>query len=70
MGLKADGTVVIAGNSYDVPSGYENLTDVVDIAVGYDHAVFLKSDGTVVALGDNSDHQCDTVSWDAIRVPG
>lgn len=31
--------------------------------MGGKHIVGLKSDGTVVAAGDNSDHQCDVSEW-------
>ena len=33
------------------------------IAVGYCHTVGLRSDGTVVAVGGNSDGQCDVSNW-------
>jgi alpha-tubulin suppressor-like RCC1 family protein len=35
-------------------------------AAGANHAVGLKSDGTVVAVGDNNDGQTDVGSWSAI----
>jgi alpha-tubulin suppressor-like RCC1 family protein/PKD repeat protein len=44
-----------------------NVTPMV--AAGYDHTVGLKSDGTVVAVGDNSYGQCNVASWtDMIQV--
>ena len=33
------------------------------LAAGYDHTVGLKRDGTVVAVGDNDDGQCDVRDW-------
>ena len=33
------------------------------IAVGYRHSIGLKSDGTVVAVGDNYDGKCDISDW-------
>src|SRR5262249_26433651 len=48
----ADGNYV--GES-DVPAG---LSDVMAIAAGKYHSLALKSDGTVVAWGDNSQNQC------------
>ena len=33
------------------------------VAAGWYHTVGLKSDGTVVAAGDNSDGQCNVVTW-------
>ena len=69
VGLKADGTVVAAGeNSYgqcDV-SGWR---DIVAVAAGVFHTVGLKSDGTVVAVGNNGSGQCDVSGWANIRIP-
>ncbi len=64
LGLKTDGTVVMAGggsgsSEFDV----SNWTDIVDIAAGYMHAVGLRSDGTVVATGFNYNGQCNVEDW-------
>ncbi|HDX9610461.1 TPA: RCC1 repeat protein [Bacillus toyonensis] len=40
------------------------------IAAGCAHTVGLKSDGTVVAVGNNEFGQCDVGSWRNIRLPG
>ena len=40
------------------------------IAAGYRHTVGLKSDGTVVAVGDNEYGQCDVSGWRGIQLPG
>jgi alpha-tubulin suppressor-like RCC1 family protein len=40
------------------------------IAAGYRHTVGLKSDGTVVAEGDNEHGQCDVSGWSGIQLPG
>lgn len=40
------------------------------IAAGRGHTVALKSDGTVVAVGDNTYGQCDVGRWLNIRLPG
>ena len=37
--------------------------DVVFLCYGHTHTVGLKSDGTVVAVGENSRGQCDVDSW-------
>lgn len=37
------------------------------IAVGFYHTVALKSDGTVVAAGDNSYGQCDITGWTGVK---
>ncbi len=41
------------------------------IACGYNHTVTLKSDGTVVAVGNNDDGQCDVgmKEFSDIRMP-
>ena len=58
IGLKADGTVVVAGSM-----GSVSWTDIVAISRGYEHTVGLKADGTVVAGGDDGDGQCDVEDW-------
>jgi alpha-tubulin suppressor-like RCC1 family protein len=40
----------------------------VAIAAGGYHTVGLKTDGTVIAVGDNSFEQCDASSWTDIEV--
>lgn len=63
VGLKSDGTVLVA-NGYD---GDEYNTTgwnaISNISVGSRHIVGLKSDGTVVATGRNSSGQCDVSDW-------
>lgn len=38
-------------------------TDIVDISMALDYTVGLKGDGTVVAVGNNSDKQCNVSHW-------
>ena len=40
-----------------------NWSDIVDVSGSLLHTVGLKSDGTVVAVGDNSFGQCNVSSW-------
>lgn len=63
VGMKADGTMVSAGNYVDGQCNITDWTDIVDLRVGEKHTVGLKSDGTVVATGNNKDGQCDVSSW-------
>ena len=41
----------------------DSWTDIVAISAGQYHTVGLKTDGTVVAVGENSYGQCDVDSW-------
>jgi alpha-tubulin suppressor-like RCC1 family protein len=38
-------------------------TDIISIAAGANHSIGLKSDGTVVAVGSNSQGQCNVSDW-------
>ena len=40
-----------------------NPKDIVAVSAGENHTVGLKSDGTVAAVGDNEDGQCDASRW-------
>ena len=63
VGLKADGTVVAAGNNESGQCNVGSWTDIVAISTGVDHTVGLKADGTVVAAGDNESGQCNVGDW-------
>ena len=39
------------------------ITEVPSSLVTYQHTVGLRSDGTVIAVGDNDDGQCDVSGW-------
>lgn len=49
VGLRADGTVVAAGNNNDGQCNVEAWHDIVAIAAGTNHTVGLRSNGTVVS---------------------
>lgn len=68
MGLKTDGTVAISGGF-----AYQSLvcdwTEIVSIEAGGTHAVGLKADGTVVAVGRNDHGECDVEDWtDIVKI--
>lgn len=78
VGLRADGTVAVAGAPIGygysfrsavnaiVPIGDSDVykwKDIVAIAAGNDFTLGLKSDGTVVAAGNNKYVQFDVSSW-------
>lgn len=62
-----DGTVVTDPFSEDYSRNYTGIeawTDVVDVdTLVYNHVIGLKSDGTVVAVGQNKDGRCDVSEW-------
>ena len=41
-------------------------SDIIAVSAGDDHTVGLKRDGTVAAVGDNDDGQCDVSGWSDI----
>lgn len=63
IGLKSDGTVIVAGDIDEEYTCYKKWTNIVSVSTGGGHIVGLKSDGTVVADGNNSDHRCNTRNW-------
>jgi len=52
-GLRADGTIAHRQSCLYVDCPYEQMTNVVDIAVTPLFTLLLKSDGTVIAVGDD-----------------
>ena len=42
------------------------LEGSIEISAGPSHAAGLKKDGTVVAIGENTYGQCDTMGWSNI----
>lgn len=69
VGLKAEGTVVAAGNNYNGANRYVGCCNVgdweniVDIGAAQCVTVGLKNDGTVVAVGDNTEGQLNVFGW-------
>ena len=72
-GLKSNGTVVTTA-TYLVGSGSKNYdlsswSDIVAIHVSTNHILGLKSDGTMVAAGNNEHGECNVSSWTDIKIP-
>lgn len=76
VGLTKDGRVLIAGLRHDdeelIKKHPEEWHDIISISAGggapgekgeQGHTVGLRSDGTVVAVGDNGHGQCDFSAW-------
>lgn len=45
---------------------WNDIAERKTVDVGYYHTVGLRSDGTVVAVGDHDDDQCDVTDWKGI----
>ena len=56
--LCADGTVLVLQNPEDAIYDVSGWTDIVALAMGDRHLLGLRSDGTVLAAGDNTLEQC------------
>lgn len=64
MAVKADGTVKVWFWDWDDSvNEAESWTDIVSVSSTWNHIAALKSDGTVVACGNNDCGQCDVESW-------
>lgn len=63
VGLKEDGSVVMAGKVPEYYVGTKTWNDIISISTGQQYIIGLKSDGTLVAQGHNGDHQVDIDDW-------
>lgn len=69
IGLRSNGTLIATKYISDgvIPDygAYDlsNLTEIVSVVAGARHTVGLCADGTVVALGDNEQEQCEVEDW-------
>lgn len=66
IGLKADGTVIAAGVSYEGEMKVNKWKNIVAIDTGDRHTIGLKKDGKVVAVGSNDSGQVNTSKWKGI----
>ena len=65
--LRSDGSVSAHPMKGEkIPYTIPKYNDIIEIALGKDHAVLLHTDGTVSALGDNTYGQCDVSEWSDI----
>ena len=67
---KMDGSdaelITYAATTEDNDEWNPEMVKVKSIAVGYEHTVALKSDGTVVATGANQNGECNVSEWENI----
>ena len=72
--LLGQGDIAGAALQFEAADAYEDawersfalwgeITPRETVSAGYSHTVGLKADGTVVAVGDNDNGQCDVDSW-------
>lgn len=66
VGLKEDGTVVIAGKIPEYYVGTTTWNDIIAISTGQQYIIGLKADGTLVAQGHNGDGQANIDDWNDI----
>ncbi len=67
IGLRKDGTVICQYDEDDCNlSGCDNWTGIISVDCGYHFVVGLKSNGRVVAVGDNKYGQCNVSDWSDI----
>ena len=64
-GLRVDGTVRVAGELEE--NDVASWSGITDLAVGLDHILGLKEDGSVVSAGYNADGECDVSDWTDIQ---
>ena len=67
IGVKSDGTVSVWDWSWSDPiDAVSEWKDIVSVSDTWNHIVALKSDGTVVACGNNDFGQCNVSDWSDI----
>ena len=66
LGLKTDGTVLLAGENKYVQSSVADWKDITYISANTRHALGIRTDGTVVSAGNNESGQCDVYEWEDI----
>lgn len=69
IGLKKDGTVLVAGKIPDYPDYYidtHTWKNIIAVSSGQQYIIGLESDGTLVAQGHNGDGQLNINDWENI----
>lgn len=67
-GIKRDGTIVVADKNLYDSTAFDGLwNSIVELAPAYNHILGLKKDGTVLAIGDNQNGECNVSSWKNIK---
>jgi len=64
--INAASTNITMNSHYSITANFEEYTPgqyTPMVAAGFDHTVGLKSDGTVVAVGDSRWGQCNVGNW-------
>ncbi len=69
IGLKKDGTVIVAGDIPDYPNYYIDISlwnNIIAVSSGQQYIVGLQANGTLVAQGHNGDGQLNISDWENI----
>lgn len=66
VGLRANGTLAVAGNWNDGLYGTSSWQNIVSVSAGERHLAALCADGTVAAAGANQAGQCNVSDWSNI----
>jgi hypothetical protein len=67
--VNAASTTITMNGDYSIAANFEETQYTPMVAAGWCHTVGLKSDGTVVAVGDTSWGQCNVSGWtDIVQV--
>lgn len=67
IGLRANGTIFVDAIPKSALHQAANWTNIIDIkSVGYLSIIGLRSDGTVLGIGDHNHKGCDVQSWTGI----
>ena len=69
IGLRADGTLLLAGASREELAEAEDWQELAAVSLGWGHLIGLRADGTLAAAGENHESQCRVEDWDGIRLP-
>ena len=62
VGLKKDGTVVVAGSNEYGECNVDDWENIIQVIASAGFTIGLKNDGTVVATGDNYCGQCNVTN--------
>lgn len=54
IGTNTDGRLGLPNNTYDIYTLISNISNIIQVACGYNHTLFLNADGRVYGCGSNA----------------